>query len=77
MCFQQGRVSKPKGYMSDLVGCKLITKFGEDGYFEGHIDKYCKKRGHHIKYNDGDVEWVSQILVRVMLCLVTYTYMQC
>lgn len=61
--------------MSDLVGCKLITKFGEDGYFKGHIDKYCKKRGHHIKYDDGDNEWVQKLLVGVMLCLLMCIYM--
>ena len=55
--------------MSDLVGCKLITDFGEDGFFKGYIDKFCKKRGHHIKYDDGDAEWVKKILVRIIIII--------
>ena len=49
--------------MSDLVGCKLITKFDGYGFFKVHIDKYSKKRGHHIKHDDGDDEWVQKMLV--------------
>ena len=44
----------------------MITRFDGYGSFKGHIDKYRKKRGHHIKYDDGDDEWVQKILVRSM-----------
>ena len=50
--------------MSDLFGSKLLADFGNDGVFGGIITNYCKKRGHHVVYEDGDDEWIKDILVR-------------
>lgn len=49
--------------MSQLVGAKLVANFGAEGFFGGKIQKFSKRKGHLVRYDDGDEEWIKAILV--------------
>ena len=53
--------------MSQLVGAKLVADFGAHGLFVGHVQEFCSATGHLVKYEDGDEEWIKDILVSVAL----------
>lgn len=53
--------------MSQLVGAELVADFGADGFFDGKVQKFCSKKGHLVRYDDGDEEWIKSILVSVLL----------
>ena len=51
--------------MSQLVGAKLVADFGADGLFVGQVQEFCSTKGHRVKYDDGDEEWIKAIQVSV------------
>ena len=53
--------------MSQLVGAKVVADFGADGLFVGRVQQFCSTKGHLVKYDDGDKEWIKEILVSVAL----------
>ena len=55
--------------MSHLVGAKLVADFGADGRFGGQVKKFSSAKGHLVKYDDGDEEWIKAILVSAELNL--------
>ena len=51
------------GLMSDLIGSTVVADFGDEGFFGGKIDNFDLDKGHHVVYEDGDGEWIPEILV--------------
>lgn len=48
--------------MADYVGKKLkVYWVDDDDWYEGEIDNYDKERGYHIKYYDGEEEWLPNL----------------
>ena len=54
--------------MSHLVGGKLVVDFGVDGLFGGQVKQFSSVKGHLVKYDDGDEEWIKAILVSCLAC---------
>jgi hypothetical protein len=48
--------------MTDYIGKKLkVYWVDDDDWYEGEIDDYNQERGYHIKYYDGEEEWLPNL----------------